>query len=125
MWRRWLLSVLICGILHLVQTRGGSAQLQVDGRLPNYAFSWGSIDGAGNGYGQSEHREGDVIRGSYRVTLPNGKTQVVEYSVDDRSGYVADVRYVDGTVDTTGTPARTVPAGRGSAISSASAVSVR
>merc|ERR1712001_681177 len=45
-------------------------------------------------FGANEARDGYKTSGSYRVALPDGRTQVVNYHVDDAySGYVADVSY--------------------------------
>merc|ERR1712001_706718 len=45
-------------------------------------------------FGANEARDGYKTSGSYRVALPDGRTQVVNYHVDDGySGYVADVSY--------------------------------
>ena len=51
-------------------------------------------DSYSNNFGHSESRDGYRTSGSYRVALPDGRTQIVTYGVlDAQSGYVADVRY--------------------------------
>ena len=45
-----------------------------------------------NDYGHQESSDGNVVTGSYRVLLPDGRTQVVTYRADE-NGYVADVTY--------------------------------
>ena len=42
---------------------------------------------------QNESRDGAATSGGYRVALPDGRTQIVTYTVDPYSGYVADVKY--------------------------------
>jgi hypothetical protein len=64
---------------------------------PAYDFSYGvhtnDYHGASN-FGHTENRVGYTTNGEYRVDLPDGRTQVVTYTVGDAtSGYVADVRY--------------------------------
>ena len=45
-------------------------------------------------FGATENRDGYKTAGSYRVALPDGRTQIVTYSVADaNTGYVADVKY--------------------------------
>merc|ERR1712154_9146 len=39
-------------------------------------------------------REGDITFGDYRVLLPDGRTQVVEYKVEgENTGYIVSVKY--------------------------------
>ncbi len=45
-----------------------------------------------NDYSHSESSDGKTVTGSYRVVLPDTRTQVVNYKADDY-GYVADVKY--------------------------------
>lgn len=45
-----------------------------------------------NDYSHQQESDGKVVTGSYRVLLPDGRTQVVTYKADDY-GYVADVKY--------------------------------
>eukprot|EP00095_Tigriopus_kingsejongensis_P009426 maker-scaffold143_size313727-snap-gene-2.24 protein:Tk09426 transcript:maker-scaffold143_size313727-snap-gene-2.24-mRNA-1 annotation:"cuticle protein" len=48
---------------------------------------------AGTSFRASEARDGYATNGEYSVLLPDGRTQTVTYTVDDYSGYVADVKY--------------------------------
>ncbi|KAI9558674.1 hypothetical protein GHT06_015463 [Daphnia sinensis] len=59
-----------------------------------YAFSWGVKDEKSYTYDYSHQQEsnGKVVTGSYRVLLPDGRTQIVTYKADE-NGYVADVKY--------------------------------
>merc|ERR1712045_1088534 len=60
-----------------------------------YSFQYGVEDShSGANFGQNEHRDGYATNGEYRVALPDGRTQIVTYQVNDGySGYIADVRY--------------------------------
>ena len=60
-----------------------------------YNYEYGVADDySGANFGQNENRDGYATHGSYRVALPDGRTQIVTYSVGDAySGYVADVKY--------------------------------
>ncbi|KAK4014244.1 hypothetical protein OUZ56_026774 [Daphnia magna] len=58
-----------------------------------YSFSWEVNDAPSyNNFAHSESSDGKVVSGSYRVALPDGRTQIVTYK-DDSYGYVADVKY--------------------------------
>ncbi|XP_068209991.1 pro-resilin-like isoform X2 [Palaemon carinicauda] len=59
-----------------------------------YSFTWAvSDDSSSNEFGHQETRDGDDTQGSYYVQLPDGRLQTVKYSVNDDSGYVAEVTY--------------------------------
>ena len=45
-----------------------------------------------NDFGRQESSDGKVVKGSYRVALPDGRTQIVTYTADEY-GYRADVKY--------------------------------
>ncbi|CAB4063349.1 unnamed protein product [Lepeophtheirus salmonis] len=48
---------------------------------------------SGVNYSAQENSDGKVVSGSYTVVLPDGRIQTVTYTVDEYSGYVADVQY--------------------------------
>ena len=60
-----------------------------------YQYQYGVEDSySGVNFGQNEARDGYATNGEYRVALPDGRTQIVTYQVNDGySGYIADVRY--------------------------------
>jgi len=60
-----------------------------------YSFGYDVKDNYYNDYAHQESSDGKVTTGSYRVLLPDGRTQIVTYKADDY-GYVADVKY-EGT----------------------------
>merc|ERR1739845_43426 len=62
---------------------------------PVYGYEYAVVDDYRKAtFAQNEARDGYKTSGSYRVALPDGRTQVVTYRVDDAtSGYVADVAY--------------------------------
>merc|ERR1739844_642913 len=61
----------------------------------HYSYEYGVNDEYVNThFGANESRDGYATSGEYRVALPDGRTQVVKYTVADAySGYVADVTY--------------------------------
>ncbi len=61
---------------------------------PVYQYNWDVNDHySGNSYTANEARDGYATQGEYRIALPDGRTQIVTYSVNDaRSGYHAAAR---------------------------------
>ncbi|XP_069195330.1 cuticle protein 7-like [Procambarus clarkii] len=44
-------------------------------------------------FGHSENSDGNTVRGSYNVDLPDGRKQTVNYEADHNKGFTADVQY--------------------------------
>ena len=47
---------------------------------------------SGNEYAHQAESDGKLVSGSYRVLLPDTRTQIVTYTADE-NGYVANVKY--------------------------------
>ncbi|KAK9511161.1 hypothetical protein O3M35_005774 [Rhynocoris fuscipes] len=47
----------------------------------------------GTDFGQNEASDGHNVKGQYRVVLPDGRTQIVTYHADWKTGFHADVKY--------------------------------
>jgi len=60
-----------------------------------YSFAYAVKDDPSyNDYAHQETADDKgYVTGSYRVLLPDGRTQTVNYKADDYTGYVADVKY--------------------------------
>ncbi|XP_076065107.1 uncharacterized protein LOC143039134 [Oratosquilla oratoria] len=59
-----------------------------------YDFAYAVKDEySGNDFAHDEKSDGDVTSGSYRVALPDGRTQIVTFTADHHKGFVADVTY--------------------------------
>ncbi|XP_071535293.1 cuticle protein 19-like [Panulirus ornatus] len=59
-----------------------------------YDFAYGVKDDyAGTDFGAAEQSDGQTVRGSYTVALPDGRKQTVNYEADHHKGFVADVQY--------------------------------
>jgi len=62
---------------------------------PAYSFGYSVKDEeSGNDFGHEETRDGDMTSGSYSVLLPDGRMQMVTYTVSGDSGFQAVVTYV-------------------------------
>ncbi|CAG9771550.1 unnamed protein product [Ceutorhynchus assimilis] len=62
---------------------------------PKYSYNYGVADGlTGDSKTQSEYRDGDVVKGSYSVSEPDGSIRVVEYTSDDVHGFNAVVKKI-------------------------------
>ncbi len=58
-----------------------------------HSFAWEVKDEPSkNDYSHQQESDGKVTTGSYRVVLPDGRTQIVTYRADG-NGYVAEVKY--------------------------------
>ncbi|KYQ54340.1 Pro-resilin, partial [Trachymyrmex zeteki] len=76
---------------------GHDNQDYTDNEPKAYEFGYSVKDQAtGNDFGRQETSDGETVRGEYRVQLPDGRTQIVTYTADWRTGFHADVRY-EGT----------------------------
>lgn len=49
-------------------------------------------EASGNDFGHEESRDGDFVKGQYRVLLPDGRMQIVKYEAD-QNGYRPTVEY--------------------------------
>ncbi|KAL6267465.1 hypothetical protein P5V15_000541 [Pogonomyrmex californicus] len=78
---------------------GHDNQDYTDNEPKAYEFGYSVKDQAtGNDFGRQETSDGETVRGEYRVQLPDGRTQIVTYTADWRTGFHADVRY-EGTAN--------------------------
>ncbi|XP_063695880.1 pro-resilin-like [Culicoides brevitarsis] len=46
-----------------------------------------------NDFSHNAASDGDVVKGEYRVAMPDGRTQIVKYTADWKNGYNAEVTY--------------------------------
>ena len=82
-------------VVHPAPTYGHPAPTYAEPAKP-YAFEYGVHDEySGTSFGQQENSDASSVVGSYRVALPDGRTQIVDYHADAAGygGYVADVKY--------------------------------
>merc|ERR1712168_1412254 len=77
-----------------------------------YAFEYGVHDDySGANFEQHENSDTKLVSGNYRVALPDGRIQIVDYHADVQGygGYVADVKY-DGVAHPPPVPVKVHPA---------------
>ncbi|KAH0557772.1 cuticle protein 19-like [Cotesia glomerata] len=66
---------------------------------PRYAFNYGVNDPyTGDLKSQEEVRDGDVVKGSYRINEPDGTIRIVEYTADNHNGFNAVVKKIGHAV---------------------------
>lgn len=66
---------------------------------PKYKFEYGVNDAyTGDIKQQSEHREGDVVKGQYSLVEPDGSVRTVDYTADPINGFNAVVSKSGPTV---------------------------
>merc|ERR1712241_983916 len=59
-----------------------------------FTYEYGGADSYGRHFAKTESKdEAGVVKGEYRVELPDGRVQIVSYRADPELGYQADVRY--------------------------------
>ncbi|XP_069980075.1 cuticle protein 7-like [Penaeus vannamei] len=64
-----------------------------DHKLP-YDFAYGVADHyTGADFGHTETSDGNAVKGSYHVLLPDGRKQIVTYTADHYNGFQAHVAY--------------------------------
>lgn len=61
--------------------------------LPQYSYGYDVQDSLTGDYkGHQEHRNGDLVTGSYSVVDPDGTRRIVDYTADPLNGFNAVVR---------------------------------
>nr|CAD7198469.1 unnamed protein product [Timema douglasi] len=74
------------------------------GDYPKYSYKYGVNDPhTGDIKSQSEHRDGDTVKGQYSLVEPDGSVRVVDYSADDHSGFNAVVSKIGPSLHPTPT----------------------
>merc|ERR1719153_1368560 len=59
-----------------------------------FAYEYGGADAYGRHFAKTETQDAaGVVKGEYRVELPDGRVQIVTYHADHENGFIADVKY--------------------------------
>ncbi|KAF0297996.1 Pro-resilin [Amphibalanus amphitrite] len=73
---------------------GAGPANSLDGQGMPYNFDWAVREpDYGNNFDHQEKSDGAVTSGQYRVNLPDGRVQIVTYTVEGDSGFQATVTY--------------------------------
>ncbi|XP_050689022.1 uncharacterized protein LOC126981628 [Eriocheir sinensis] len=89
-----LLTLLLVQVIAALPTDLGAQQKSYDQDGMPYNFAYGVRDDyAGTDFGQQENSDGNTVKGTYTVQLPDGRKQTVNYEADHYKGFVADVQY--------------------------------
>merc|ERR1712228_1045425 len=74
-----------------------------------YSYAYEVVDPlGGTNFGHRESSDGVVVKGDYRVVLPDTRTQIVRYSASEATGYVAEVSYEGTAITPVAVPAKLV-----------------
>ncbi|XP_047479521.1 cuticle protein 8-like [Penaeus chinensis] len=93
MYKFTVLAVLVAAVASLPSNLYHAPPTYKEPAKP-YSFAYGVQDKyAGTDFGQNEESDGNTVRGSYTVQLPDGRKQTVNYEADHYKGFVADVNY--------------------------------
>ena len=77
-----------------VSSVGAAAANAFDGQGMPYNFDWAVREPEfSNDFDHQEESDGVVTSGQYRVNLPDGRVQIVTYTVEGDSGFQATVTY--------------------------------
>merc|ERR1712121_120984 len=99
MWRKYF-PLLVCQAMLSAYAAGDDDELSRD----PYAYQVkGDDDKTSNRYEINEAGSPEVVEGSYRIALPDGRVQVVTYQVHADRGFEAKVSY-EGTAQYPDTP---------------------
>ncbi|XP_065161829.1 cuticle protein 19-like [Atheta coriaria] len=61
---------------------------------PKYEYKYGVEDHHTHDIKSAEEeRDGDVVKGWYKLEQPDGRTRIVHYTADKHNGFNADVKY--------------------------------
>ncbi|XP_065158712.1 cuticle protein 19-like [Atheta coriaria] len=73
---------------------GGHHEEHYPHHHPKYEYKYGVEDHHTHDMKSAEEqRDGDVVKGWYKLAQPDGRTRIVHYTSDKHNGFNADVQY--------------------------------